>query len=59
MRKLVDVFISDRLRATYHVVLDEPANPSDQDFIAYVKSRLLQSFTADEIATAKFVVRQA
>ena len=59
MRKLVDVFVLDRLRATYPVTLEEPATPEDHDFIDYIRMRMPRTYTEDEIAAARFVVRDA
>jgi hypothetical protein len=57
MRRLVDVFIGDKLRATYPVILDEPLTPSDTDFVAFIRRRMPETYTPEEISAAKFVVR--
>lgn len=53
------MFTSDRLQATYPVTLYEAIYPSDSDFVEYVRQRMPQAYTTDEIAAARFVVREA
>ena len=55
LRKTVDVFLGDRLVASYPVVLE--TNTSDQDFIEHVRQYMRRHYSKDEIAVAKFVVR--
>ena len=55
LRKTVDVFLGDRLVASYPVVLE--TNTSDQDFIEHVRRYMRRHYSKDEIAVARFVVR--
>jgi len=56
LRKTVDVFLGDRLVASYPVVL-EANNPRDQDFIEHIRRYMRRRYSKDEIAVARFVVR--
>lgn len=58
MRKTVDVFLGDRLVASYPVVL-EGTNPTDQDYIQHIRRYMRDHYSKAEIAGAKFVVRRA
>jgi hypothetical protein len=57
--KVVDVFLKDRLVASYPVVLDMVnAATSEQDFIELAKDSMREDgYTAEDIAEAKFSVR--
>jgi hypothetical protein len=56
MRKTVDVFLGDRLVASYPVVL-EGTNPTDQDFIEHVRQYMRRHYRKEEIEVARFAVR--
>ena len=56
LRKTVDVFLGDRLVASYPVVL-EANNPTDQDFIEHIRRYIRRHYSKDEMAVARFVVR--
>ena len=61
MRKIVDVFVRDDLKASYPVVIDPNGRaPTEADFVNYVRRRLNRSvYSSDDIKAAKFVVREA
>ena len=54
--KKVDVFLGDRLVASYPVVV-EASNPSEKDFIQHVRRYMRRHYSKVEIAVARFVVR--
>jgi hypothetical protein len=59
MRKIVEVFLNDTLRAAYPVVLQELARPTDEDFIEYIRKQMRDGpYTADEIKVARFLIRE-
>jgi hypothetical protein len=55
VRKTVDVFLGDRLVASYPVVL-EANNPTDQDFIQHVRRYMRRHYSKEDIAAARFAV---
>ena len=61
MRKIVDVFVTDRIVASYPVVADRLAGPTlnDEYFVDLVKAHMQNSgsYSSDERAAAKFMVR--
>ena len=62
MKKIVDVFVRDRLVATYPVVAEQLAGddptPNDEHFVELVKARMQgASYSKEDLAAAKFVVR--
>ena len=58
MRKIVEVFVNDRRRAAYPVVLQALDRPSDDEFIEQVRKQMrIGSYTAREVAAARFIVR--
>jgi hypothetical protein len=58
MRKVVEVFVNDALRAAYPVVLEELDRPSDDEFIEWIRKQMRRGpYSAAEIKAAKFVVR--
>jgi hypothetical protein len=60
MRRTVDVFVKDRLRGSYPVVIEGAVDPSDDDFIDCVRTRLDRgAYSADDVKAARFVVREA
>jgi hypothetical protein len=57
MKKTVDVFLKDRLVASYPVVVREIDRPDDDDYTAEVKRYMHRHYSNREIVAAKFVVR--
>jgi hypothetical protein len=63
MKKIVDVFVRDRLVASYPVVAEQLAGddptPNDEHFVELVKAQMqgAGSYSKEELAAAKFVVR--
>jgi hypothetical protein len=61
MKKIVDVFVMDRLVASYPIVAEELAGgptPNDERFVELVKAQMQgASYSKEELAAAKFVVR--
>ena len=57
MRKTVDVFIKDRLIASYPVVVPDGDRPVDGDYIDQVKRHMRRHYSREDIMAAKFVVR--
>jgi hypothetical protein len=61
MRKIVDVFVTDRIVASYPVVAERLAGPtlSDEHFVELVKAQMQNSGfdSTEERAAAKFMVR--
>jgi hypothetical protein len=59
MRKIVYVFIHDRLRAAYPVVLAKLDRPSDEDFVEVIRKRKgRRGFMRTEWKNARFIVRR-
>jgi hypothetical protein len=57
-QKIVDVFLRDRLVASYPVVLTLDRRMMDEDFVDRVKEQMgVGSFSPDDVARARFVVR--
>jgi hypothetical protein len=56
MKKTVDVFVQDRLVASYPVVL-EAIDPTEEDFIDSVRRHMRRHYSQEDIAAAKFIVR--
>jgi hypothetical protein len=57
VRKTVDVFLKDKLVASYPVVVEAIDRPTDDDFIARVKKQMRRHYSSEDIKTAKFLVR--
>ena len=57
MRKTVDVFLKDKLVASYPVVVEATDRPTDDAFIARVKEQMQSHYSGDEIQSARFLVR--
>jgi hypothetical protein len=61
MKRTVDVFIRDRLVASYPVVTEELAGPTpnDEHFVQLVKLQMRGggSYSKEDFAAAKFVFR--
>jgi hypothetical protein len=59
-RRIVDVFLQDRLVASYPVVLDDRRRPrSDRDFVDHIKRHLRRTGSAFDLSAAKFIVRRS
>jgi hypothetical protein len=56
MKKTVDVFVQDRLVAPYPVVL-EASDPMEEEFIDRIRRYMRRHYSKEDIATAKFIVR--
>jgi hypothetical protein len=59
VKKIVDVFIRDKLVASYPVIVALPEEPlSDQHFIERVKEQMRAgNYAPEDIAVARFTVR--
>jgi hypothetical protein len=59
VKKIVDVFIRDKLVASYPVIVTSPEEPlSDQHFIERVKEQMRAgNYAPEDIAVARFTVR--
>jgi len=62
MKKIVDVFVRDRLVASYPVVVAERVaghTPNDEHFVELLKAQMqgAGSYSKDDLAAGKFVVR--
>ena len=57
VRKTVDVFLKDKLVASYPVVVEAIDGPADDDFIARVKQQMQGHYSNDDIQSARFLVR--
>jgi hypothetical protein len=57
MRKTVDVFLKDKLIASYPVVVERIDQPTDDDFIVRVKERMRSNYSVEDIQSARFLVR--
>jgi hypothetical protein len=62
MKKIVDVFVMDRLVASYPIVAEELAGgptPNDERFVELAKAQMqgAGSYSKEELAAAKCVVR--
>ena len=49
VRKTVDVFLKDKLVASYPVVVDAIDRPTDDDFIARVKEQMQSYYSSADI----------
>ena len=57
-QKIVDVFLRDRLVASYPVVVTLDRRIMDEEFVDQVKERMRGgSFSPDEVESARFMVR--
>ena len=60
MRKIVDVFVTDRIVASYPVTAERLAGPTlnDEHFVELVKAQMQNSdcYSRDERAAPKFMV---
>ena len=57
MRKTVDVFLKDKLIASYPVVVERIGQPTDDDFIVRAKERMRSNYSVEDIQSARFLVR--
>jgi hypothetical protein len=58
VRKIVEVFVNDRRRAAYPVVLQALDRPSDEEFVEQVRRQMrVGPYTALEVQAARFIVR--
>ena len=63
MKKIVDVFVTDRLVASYPIVAEQlaggPTPNDDERFVEPVKAQMQGAgpYSEEELAAAKFVVR--
>jgi len=61
MKKIVDVFVTDRIVASYPVVAERLAGPTlnDGHFVEVVKPQMQNAgcYSSDERAAARFMVR--
>jgi hypothetical protein len=59
VKKIVDVFIKDKLVASYPVVVESPEEPlSDKHFIDRVKEQMRGgNYAPEDIVVARFTVR--
>ena len=57
MRKTVDVYLKDRLVASYPVVAMAIDRPTDADFIERIKHQMRRYHRSEDIEAARFVVR--
>jgi hypothetical protein len=56
VKKIVDVFLQDRLVASYPVVV-EVLDPTDDDFIEIIKRHMRRQYSEEDTAVARFIVR--
>jgi hypothetical protein len=54
MRKTVDVFLKDRLIASYPVVVEAIDRPTDDTFIARVKEQMQSRYSREDIESRDF-----
>jgi hypothetical protein len=62
MKKIVDVFVRDRLVASYPIAAEPLAGgptPNDEHFVELMKAQMqgAGSYSKEELAAARFVVR--
>jgi hypothetical protein len=57
MRTTVDVYVRDRLVASYPIVAKSVDRPTDDDFIESAKQQMRRYYTSEDIQAARFVVR--
>jgi hypothetical protein len=62
MKKVVEVFVRDRLVAAYPILREELGGlpPNDGAFIGFVKERMKRpAYSARDVEAARFLVRSA
>jgi hypothetical protein len=57
MRKTVDVYVKDRLVASYPIVVRVVDRPTDDNFIEGIKQQMRRYYRSEDIQAARFVVR--
>jgi nicotinamide riboside kinase len=57
VKKTVDLFIRDRLIASYPVVVTVVERPTDEDYVDQGKRHMQRHHSRSDIQAAKFVVR--
>jgi hypothetical protein len=57
MRKTVDVYLKDRLIASYPVVAKAVDRPTDDEFVERIKQQMRSYHRSEDIQVARFVVR--
>jgi hypothetical protein len=57
VRKTVDVFLQDKLVASYPVIVEGIDRPTDDDFIARVKKQMESHYSSEDIQSARFLIR--
>ena len=58
-RRIVDVFLHDKLIASYPIIIDDDRpGPSSEDFADEVKRRMRERDPGFDVALAKFIVRR-
>jgi hypothetical protein len=57
VRKTVDIFLKDKLVASYPVVVEAIDRPTDDAFIARVKEQMQNHYSNEDIQSARFLVR--
>ena len=57
MRKTVDVYVRDRLVASYPIVAKSVDRPTDDDFVERIKQQMRAYYRSQDIQAARFVVR--
>ena len=57
MRKTVDVFLRDKLVASYPVVAEAIGRPTDDYFIECTKKLMRSYYSTEDIEAARFLVR--
>jgi hypothetical protein len=57
MRKTVDVYVKDRLIASYPIVMEAAERPTDNDFIESARRQMRRYYRIEYIQAARFTVR--
>ena len=57
MRKTVDVYLKDRLIASYPVMAKAADRPTDDEFVERIKQQMRSYDRNEDIQAARFVVR--
>jgi hypothetical protein len=56
MRKTVDVYLKDRLVASYPVLAKAADRPTDDDFVERIKQQMRAYYRSEDVQAARFVV---
>jgi hypothetical protein len=54
MRKTVDVYVKDRLIASYPIVMEAAERPTDNDFIESARRQMRRYYRIEYIQAARF-----